>query len=312
MVDNKLVSIVVPIYNEAGNISLLIERVSLISVENHTFEIIFVNDGSSDDTLLELKKYAALRSDIKYISFSRNFGHQNALRAGLDYANGDAVISMDGDLQHPPELIPELLENWHKGYDLVYTLRKDNEETGFFKRATSNFFYNLINNLSDVQIDKGSADFRLLDKKIVAVLRNFQENPIFYRGMVNWIGFKQIGIEYVPDKRHWGTTKYSFSKMLKFALFGITSFSIKPLHLSTFIGVFIASLSFLYGMYAVCIKMFTNEAIPGWTSILIVVSFLGGIQLIMIGVLGEYLGKLFIESKKRPSYIINEYSHEDK
>lgn len=307
-----LVSIVVPIYNEAGNIRLLIDRINKIVIENHIFEVIFVNDGSTDDTLIELKKYTSSQLNLKFLSFSRNFGHQNALKAGLDYANGDAVISMDGDLQHPPELIPELIENWHKGFDIVYTLRRDNEKTGVVKRATSNFFYNLMNGLSDVRIEKGSADFRLLDKKVVTVLRGITETPIFYRGMVDWVGFKKIGIEYVPNQRQWGNTKYSFIKMFKFALFGITSFSIKPLQLSIFIGMFVSFISFLYGLYAIWIKFFTDESIQGWTSTIIVILFLGGIQLIMIGVIGEYLGKLFVEAKNRPSYIISESSYEDK
>jgi dolichol-phosphate mannosyltransferase len=310
MDNNMFISIVVPIYNEAGNIKILIERINSVFVNNDQFEILFVNDGSTDDTLAVLRSFSQLNSNVKYISFSRNFGHQNALRAGLDHAVGDCVISMDGDLQHPPEVIPELIVQWKAGYDVVYTIRKENEVTGFYKQASSNFFYKLLNYMSDVKIEKGSADFRLLDKKVVLEIIKFKENPIFFRGLVNWVGFKQIGIDYFPDQRNWGETKYSLKKMIKFALLGITSFSIKPLHFSTFIGVLVAISSFLYGIYAIIIKFFTNQAIPGWTSILIVITFLGGLQLIMIGILGEYLGKLFIEAKNRPAYIINEYSHD--
>jgi dolichol-phosphate mannosyltransferase len=312
MKNDILISIVVPVYNESGNIRLFIDRINKITIDNHIFEVIFVNDGSTDASLIELKKNVTSQSNLKYISFSRNFGHQNALKAGLDYAEGDAVISMDGDLQHPPELIPELVENWHNGFDIVYTLRKDNEETGIVKRATANLFYNLMNRLSDIRIEKGSADFRLLDKKVVTVLKGIKETPIFYRGMVEWVGFKKIGVEYVPEQRQWGETKYSLSKMFKFALLGITSFSIKPLQLSIYIGTFVAVISFLYGLYALWIKVFTEESIQGWTSTLIVISFIGGIQLMMIGVIGEYLGKLFIEAKNRPPYIISESSYEDK
>jgi dolichol-phosphate mannosyltransferase len=310
MDNNMFISIVVPIYNEAGNIKILIERINSVFVNNDQFEILFVNDGSTDDTLAVLRSFSQLNSNVKYISFSRNFGHQNALRAGLDHAVGDCVISMDGDLQHLPEVIPELIVQWKAGYDVVYTIRKENEVTGFYKQASSNFFYKLLNYMSDVKIEKGSADFRLLDKKVVLEIIKFKENPIFFRGLVNWVGFKQIGIDYFPDQRNWGETKYSLKKMIKFALLGITSFSIKPLHFSTFIGVLVAISSFLYGIYAIIIKFFTNQAIPGWTSILIVITFLGGLQLIMIGILGEYLGKLFIEAKNRPAYIINEYSHD--
>ena len=312
MKKNILVSIVVPLYNESGNIRLFIDRLNKITIDNHIFEVIFVNDGSTDNTLIELRKNVKRQLNVKFISFSRNFGHQNALKAGLDYAEGDAVISMDGDLQHPPELIPELIENWHNGFDIVYTLRKDNEKIGMFKRITSNLFYTLMNKLSDVRIEKGSADFRLLDKKVVEVLKGIKENPIFYRGMVDWVGFKKIGVEYLLESRSWGETNYSLSKMLKLALFGITSFSIKPLRLSIFIGTFVAVISFLYGLYAFWIKTFTDESIEGWTSTLIVISFIGGIQLMMIGVVGEYLGKLFIEAKNRPPYIISESSYEDR
>lgn len=301
-----LISIVVPIMNEEGNISKLIERVTRVLTYTGRFEIIFVNDGSTDKTLSIIKECAQNDNRIKYISFSRNFGHQSALRAGLDFAEGDCVISMDGDLQHPPELIPAMIEKWQEGYEVVYTLRKDTEQTSFFKRKTSAFFYSLINRLSDVEIEQGSADFRLVDRSVVEALKQFRENPVFYRGLVRWLGFSQFALEYVPELRSWGQTKYSVKKMLKFAMVGITSFSIKPLHLSTILGTAMAIASFVYGLYAIGMKLFTNQTIPGWTSLLIVVSLIGGIQLLMIGVLGEYLGKLFIESKKRPPYLIQE------
>jgi len=302
------ISIVVPIQNEEDNISKLIERLKKVLDRKQEFEIIFVDDGSIDNTLEVLKQFHQSDSRIKYLSFSRNFGHQNALRAGMDFAEGDCVISLDGDLQHPPELIPEMIKKWQEGYEIVYTLRRDDKKTSFIKRKTSQLFYTLMNRLSDIEIEQGSADFRLIDRSVLNVLSRFQENPIFYRGLIRWLGFRQYALAYIPEKRTWGETKYSFKRMLKFALTGITSFSIQPLHMSTILGSIIALVSFLYGIYAVFMKLFTTQTIPGWTSLLIVVSFIGGIQLLMIGILGEYLGKLFIESKRRPAYIIREKS----
>ncbi len=306
MVTKELISIVIPIMNEEGNVSILTERLKKVLNNKWNYQIIFIDDGSTDNTLDEIKRLRKEDENVYYLSLSRNFGHQNALKAGLDFAEGNCVISMDGDLQHPPELIPEMIKMWQDGFDVVYTIRKDDQKTSFFKRITSSFFYSLINRLSDVNIEQGSADFRLIDKSIVAVIRNLNENPIFFRGMIRWLGFNQIAIEYVSDERIWGRTKYSFGKMFRFALIGITSFSIKPLHFSSLFGVVLASLSFLYGIYAIILKLFTNNTLPGWTSLLIVVSFIGGVQLLMIGILGEYIGKLFIESKKRPAYLVKE------
>ena len=249
-----------------------------------------------------------LNKKINYLSFSRNFGHQSALRAGLDYSTGDCVISMDGDLQHPPELIPDLIEKWKEGYDIVYTLREDDKKTSFLKKFTAGIFYNLINSLSNISIPKGAADFRLLDRSVVDILKTFKENTLFLRGLISWLGFRQYGIKYTPHERFSGKTKYSVKKMMMFAITGITSFSVKPLHLSTVIGVLLSITAFIYGFYALIIKFFSNEALPGWTSVLVSVLFIGGVQLIMMGIIGEYMGKLFIESKKRPNYILKDKS----
>lgn len=299
-------SIVVPIMNEEGNIKNLISRLEIALEKYSDYEIIFVDDGSSDGTLNVIKKEAVKNNKIKFLSFSRNFGHQNALRAGLDFAGGDCVISMDGDLQHPPELIPELVKKWQEGFEIVYTLRKDDPSISVFKRKTASVFYGIMNRFSEIKIDHGAADFRLLDRKVVEVIKTIREDNLFMRGMISWLGFKQIGIEYMPEKRNWGKTKYTFKKMFKFALSGITSFSTKPLHISTIFGYVIAGFAFLYGVYAILIKIFTNQAISGWASVLVGVLFIGGVQMIMIGILGEYLGKLFMETKKRPNYIIRE------
>jgi dolichol-phosphate mannosyltransferase len=242
------------------------------------------------------------------LSFSRNFGHQNALRAGTLYASGDCIISLDGDLQHPPELIPDLITKWKEGFDIVYTIRKDEKKIPVLKRVMSVLFYKLMNAISDMNFEHGEADFRLLDKNAAAELNNLNENAIFFRGMVKWLGFEQIGIEYTPDDRTWGKTKYSRKKMFALAISGITSFSIKPLRISTIIGISIAFLSILYGIYALYIKFFTDNSIEGWTSVFFMVTFIGGIQLIILGIIGEYIGNIFLESKKRPHYIIEEDS----
>ena len=218
---------------------------------------------------------------------------------------------MDGDLQHPPELIPDLINKWNEGYDIVYTIRKDAKNIPFFKKIGSTLFYKLMNAISDINFENGEADFRLLDKNAADELNNLNENAIFFRGMIKWLGFDQAGIEYVPDDRTWGKTKYSQKKMFALAISGITSFSIKPLRISTIIGVSIAVFSLLYGIYALYIKFFTNNSIEGWTSVFFMVTFIGGIQLIILGIIGEYIGNIFLESKKRPHYIIKEDSSDN-
>ncbi|WP_207535804.1 glycosyltransferase family 2 protein [Desertivirga arenae] len=300
------VSVVIPIFNEEGNVAKIVDALYEILNRYSDFEILFVNDGSTDGTLQVLRAISSEKNQIKYLSFSRNFGHQNALKAGLDNAEGDCIISMDGDLQHPPHLIPSLIEKWLEGYDVVYTLRKEDPRLGFFKRWSANLFYKTINSLSDISIEKGSADFRLISKAVNEVIRTLPENPIFFRGMIKWLGFKQIGIEYMPEERLWGKSKYSLSKMFKFAIIGVTGFSIKPLHLSTLIGSFLSFFSFCYGLYAIAAYFFSNATVSGWTSILALIAFIGGVQLLMMGIIGEYLGKLFIASKQRPQYIIAE------
>ena len=301
-------SIVIPTCNEEGNIQPMYERLVAVmkDIQVSDFEFVFVDDGSSDQSLMNIKDLRAADKRVKYIQLSRNFGHQNALKAGLDYAQGDAVISMDADLQHPPELIPTLFGKWKAGFEVVYTIRKDDQKVSFFKKLTSKGFYRLTNKLAEIPMEEGTADFRLLDRKVVEALKKYTESHLFLRGIIPSLGFKQIGIPYTPHARVSGQTKYSFFKMLRFALTGITSSSAKPLYFSIYTGLFFAMLAFLYGIYAIYIAAFTNEAITGWTSIIASILFIGGIQLIMIGILGIYLGKLFIQSKNRPLYLITE------
>lgn len=308
--DDFKVSVVIPIMNEEGNIRPLTKRVLSVLEKCPDYELLFVDDGSTDKTLDIIRQERNQNKKIHFLSFSRNFGHQNALRAGLDYSSGDCVISMDGDLQHSPELIPGLIKKWQEGYDIVYTIRKDHPEFPILKSKAAGIFYNFMNRFSDIEIDKGAADFRLLDRSVVEVMKTIKESGLFIRGMISWLGFRQCGIEYMPEKRHSGRTKYTFTKMIRFAIDGIVSFSIKPLHISTLLGYTIAILAFIYGIYAVAIKLFTNQAVLGWTSLLVTILLIGGIQMILIGILGEYIGRLFIEAKKRPNYIIKEKSYE--
>jgi dolichol-phosphate mannosyltransferase len=302
------ISIVIPTYCEEGNIVELYEQLQseLTKSEIHSFEIIYVNDGSIDNSLEKIKELAIRDERVKYIHFSRNFGHQNALRAGLDFAKGEAVISMDADLQHPPELIPTLIDFWRAGNKVVYTKRKDKNDLSFFKKLTSKMFYKLVNYLSETKLEEGTADFRLLDRSVVEALKNFNENNLFYRGIIPGLGFRQHGIDYIPNVRFSGNTKYTFSKMVRFALTGITSSSAKPLYFSIYLGAFLALCSFFYALYAIYVSLFTTEAVAGWTSTIASILFIGGIQLMMLGIVGIYLGKLFSESKKRPNYIIEE------
>jgi polyisoprenyl-phosphate glycosyltransferase len=303
-----MITVIIPAYNEAGNISTIARKIKEQLGQKESYEIVFIDDGSTDSTLKEIKEVADAEISIKFISFSRNFGHQKALKAGLDYAQGDCVISMDADLQHPPELLCKLIEKWREGYDVVYTIRRETKDTGYLKKATSALFYKLINKVTDVNIPPGAADFRLLDKTVVRELKRFDENWLFIRGIISWLGFKQAGIEYTVQKRHAGHSKYSLVKMIAFAIQGVTSFSILPLRISMILGFFFSCSAFFYALYALYAKYVLNNAIAGWTSTLMSVLFLGGIQLICLGVIGEYLGKMFIETKNRPNYIIREKS----
>jgi dolichol-phosphate mannosyltransferase len=270
-----------------------------------------VNDGSNDETLEEIKELRKKNSNIDYISFSRNFGHQQAIKAGIDHANADAVITMDADLQHPPELIPEFIEFWENGYDIINSKHCNSEKQSYLKKITSKSFYTLLNLLSYVKIESGTADFRLIDKKVLKQLRRLNEQNLFIRGIIPWIGFKQYTLKYSPGERKFGKTKYTVRKMCSLAINGITSFSIKPLRISIFFGLVLSIIAIIYMMYALYIGLFTDKAIKGWTSVIVSVLFIGGLQLLMLGIIGEYLGKLFLENKKRPNYIIEQIKISD-
>ena len=303
--EKKTISVIVPAFNEEAVILIFWER--LMQVMENTgmdYSVVFVNDGSTDQTRERLRQIQQQSSRIKVISFSRNFGHQAALLAGLERARGDCIISLDGDLQHPPELIPTLIERWKAGSELVLTKRVDATDTPPTKMLTSRLFYKLFSGLSGLELTPGMADFWLIDRRVADAMRQLGERSFFLRGMLQWVGFRQETVEYQAANRAGGQSKYTWLKMGKLALDGITSFSIVPLHLATLLGFVFSFLSFLYLLFAIVTVFITDLNLPGWTSVIGSVLFLGGIQLICLGILGEYLGKIFLEVKRRPHYIV--------
>jgi polyisoprenyl-phosphate glycosyltransferase len=307
---NFLLSIVVPVFNEEDNIQPLLDRLVPI-VEKYDYELIFVDDGSRDSTSDKIKEKAEGNNHIKLLSFSRNFSHQAALSCGYQFTKGDCVISLDADCQDPPEIIPEMIEKWQNGADIVYAKREKRDVDGPFKRLTAKWFYAFINFMSDVPIPGEVGDFRLLDRTVVEFLNNLPEHSKFLRGLVAWSGYKTDYVYFKREKRHAGNTHYTFSKMLNFALDGITSFSTKPLRIASYFGFFCASIGFLGIIYAIIGRFFPPSFFPhnwvsGWTLMFVGVMFIGGVQLITIGIIGEYISKIFTEVQKRPPYILKE------
>jgi len=281
---------------------------SLMSTLSYNYEVIFVDDGSTDDSLVRIRKLAAEFNFIFFIELSRNFGHQNALKAGLDFSNGDCAITMDGDLQHPPSLIPELLSKWEMGNDVVYTRRSDDRKLPWLKRKTSFLFYLLINKLSDLKLENGTADFRLMDRKVLNAFSQLKENELFLRGLVKWAGFRQIAVDYSPQDRHSGKSKYNIFKMISLAFNAVTAFSVKPLKLIAYIGLVLFLLSLCFIPYAL-ISYYMNKTISGWTSLMMVVIFFGSLQLLILGIIGLYFSKMVVQSKQRPLYFVRETNY---
>lgn len=297
------ISIVVPVFNESANIENLRSRLYASIPNSLQFEIIFVDDGSHDQTLSLLETLSSRHSECHFISLSRNFGHQQALKAGIDSATGDCVIVMDGDLQHPPELIPQMIDSWRQGNAIVHMIR-DDVKAFSFKYLTSKLFYAFLNRISDFALEPGSSDFRLFDKSVVRVIQSMNEHDFFLRGLTAWLGYTQCSIHYTPQARAAGKSKYSFSRMLVLALIGVTSSSTKPLRLATLLGFSMSLIAMVYAVYALGIKFIVGTAISGWTSLLISALLIGGVQLTMLGILGEYIGRIHIEVKGRPSYLV--------
>ncbi|MBS1510380.1 MAG: glycosyltransferase family 2 protein [Bacteroidetes bacterium] len=298
----KLLSVIIPVFNEYENITAVQDELYKYCGDN--FEIIFVNDGSTDNTLLVIMDLAQKDSRIKCISLSRNFGHQNALMAGLNEAKGDVIVTMDGDLQHPPSLIPALLQEINNGNDIVFTKRQSTADIGIVKKMMSSIFYRFINFISDTRIEPNVSDFKAFNRKVLESILLFKERELFLRGIFSWVGYTSTTVDFTAPARKYGRTKYSFGKMLKLALKGTISFSFKPLRLALFIGCCISLAAFGFGIFAL-VSYYRGNTIPGWASLIIAVMLLGGTQLLAIGLLGEYIAGLFTESKQRPLYLIN-------
>lgn len=305
MRDAQLISVVAPMHNEEGTANEFHRRVCA-ALEGMPFELVLVDDGSTDNTGEVLRGIAEGDQRVKVISLSRNFGHQTAITAGLDHARGDAVVMIDADLQDPPELIADMIDRWRGGADIVYAVRTEREGETAFKRATARWFYRLISKLSDVQLQQNSGDFRLLDRHALAALLSMRERNRYLRGMTVWVGFTQTAIEYRRDARYAGETKFSFGKMLRFALDAIASFSHVPLQMATIAGFVFAALAFLGIPVAVILKFTEAFNVPGIATAVIAVLLLGGIQLIAIGLIGEYVGRIYDEVKQRPLYFVRE------
>jgi polyisoprenyl-phosphate glycosyltransferase len=302
----KHVELVVPVYNEEGNVSILVDAIKKeFEGLPYTFNVLLVDDGSRDASLKVIKQLAAEDERIKFISFSRNFGHQNALKAGLDMADADCVISLDADMQHPPGLIPVMLQRWEEGFDVVYSVRKEEADIPYFKKKTAHAFYRVLSRLADLDFEKGTPDFRLISRPVLDVVKNLNEYDLFFRGLIKWMGFHQIAVEYDQQKRLSGSSKYTFRKMAGFALQGITSFSTRPLYAAAYLGFIISILSVLYIPY-VLYSYYFGHAISGWASVIVTIAFFGGLQLTILGIIGVYLGKLFMQAKRRPLYIVKE------
>lgn len=308
-VGRKLLSVIIPCFNEEEVITETLKQLFVFcsKLDNMDVELIFVDDGSRDKTREILKSYAESESRIRIIGFARNFGHQIAVTAGIDAAHGDAVVLIDADLQDPPEVIHQMIAKWREGFDVVYGTRVDRPGESAFKLASARAFYRILNKLSEVDIPLDTGDFRLMSRPVVDVLRAMPERHRFIRGMVSWVGFKQISLPYKRAERFAGESKYPLKKMLRFATDGILSFSSKPLQLSIGLGFFSASLAMLGIIYAVVIRLLTTEWVPGWAGTMVTMLFLGGVQLVSIGILGEYVGRIYGEIKGRPMHVVSEY-----
>lgn len=302
---DKLISVVVPMYFEEAVAMECYRRLSSILNSNHyNYEIIFVNDGSTDRTLQILEGITIIDPRVRVISFSRNFGHQVAITAGITKAKGDAVIVIDADLQDPPELIPDMIKRWQQGYDVVYAMRTKRKGESWFKLFTAKYFYVTLKWMTDINIPTETGDFRLMDRKVVEVFVNMPEKSRFVRGMISWIGFKQIPIEYERDERFAGETKYPLKKMLKFAFDGVISFSSKPLKVVGYLGIVSMAVAVIVFAYSLFAKLSGQDIVRGWASIIATVTFIGGVELLSVSVLGEYIARIYEENKGRPMYII--------
>lgn len=298
----KLVSLIIPVFNEEGNILALYRELKK-NLKNVPCEIIFINDGSMDKSQKVIEELRKKDDSIRLINLSRNFGHQVAITCGIDFAKGDAAIIMDADLQDPPNLIPKMIEKWQQGFDVVYGIRRERKGENFIKISTAIVFYKLINILSGTKIPQNVGDFRLISKKVIDILKTTREYQRFLRGMISWVGFNQTGIEFERQERHAGKSKYSTLSMLKLAADALLSFSFFPLRVASFLGIMTATGAIVFIFYTLYVTA-GGQTVKGWSSTIVIILFLGSIQLIATGIIGEYLGRIYEEVKKRPLYII--------
>ncbi len=308
----KKITIIIPAYNEEESLPHLYERLEKLmnTMGNYQFEILFVNDGSKDNTINLIKEYREKDNRISYVDFSRNFGKEIAMIAGLDYATGDCVIFMDADLQDPPELIPELVKYWEEGYDDVYAKRSSRKGETWLKKFTSKMYYRVLQSLTSVPIQKDTGDFRLLDRRCVNALKKMRESQRNSKSMFSWIGYKKKEVLYDRDPRIAGQTKWNYKKLVDLAIDGITSFTTSPLRISTYISIPTFILLFVYFVYVIAKCIITSTAIQAYQAIILLILFFSGVQILLFGIIGEYLGRIFNESKNRPLYLVNEYNGE--
>lgn len=300
-------SVIIPMFNEEDVIEETYMRLKeTMDMTEETYELVFVNDGSKDQTVEIMSKIIQRDPNVRLIDFSRNFGHQIAITAGMDYAAGQAIVVIDADLQDPPAIILQMISKWKQGYEVVYGKRSKRKGESLFKKATAMLFYRLLRSMTSVEIPLDTGDFRLIDRKVADVLKGLKEKNRFVRGLVSWVGFRQTSVEYVREERWAGETKYPLKKMLRFAADGITSFSYKPLRLATYLGFALSCLSFIYLIVVLFQALFTSTTQAGWASTIAINLFFNGIMLILLGVIGEYIGRIYDESKNRPLYIVRE------
>ncbi|HDR6310365.1 TPA: glycosyltransferase family 2 protein [Bacillus cereus] len=303
----KLISVVVPMYFEEEVAQECYNRLKSVMLQNDiNYEFVFVNDGSTDRTMEILSEIAANDYRTKIVNFARNFGHQIAVTAGIAAAKGDAIVIIDADLQDPPEVIPELIAKWEEGYEVVYAKRKQRKGETWFKLLTAKYFYKFLNYMSDIDIPKDTGDFRIIDRKVADVFNQMTERNRFIRGMMSWVGFRQTYVEYERDERFAGETKYPLKKMIKFASDGIIAFSTKPLRIVMTLGLLSVLISIIVLLYTITVKIIGTGTQTGWASIMVAITFFSGIQLLGLGIVGQYIARIYDESKNRPIYIVKE------
>ncbi|MDO4868527.1 MAG: glycosyltransferase family 2 protein [bacterium] len=310
----KLVTIIIPAYNEEKVLPKLFNRLDKLSQNesNYLFEFLFINDGSKDSTMKLISEKSTIDNRISYINLSRNFGKERAMLAGFDYAKGDAIVIIDADLQDPPELIPNMISLWEEGYDDIYAKRESREGETWLKKATSRWFYSILDKISSIEIQRDTGDFRLLDRRAVEALKTLRESNRYTKGMFSWVGFKKKEITYKRDPRAAGETKWNYFKLFNLAIEGITSFTTSPLRISFIFGLLISSVAFFWILYLLIRPLFGVPTGGGYSSLMSVILFLGGVQLLAIGIIGEYIGRIFIETKNRPVYLIQDLKEYDR